>query len=80
MDPEIHSGDLLLVDNTVTAKAGDIIVCTINGKRVLRRYEKKRTVIVLRADNPSVNPAVVTADDEFQVHGVVLEILSRKLR
>lgn len=80
MDPKIHSGDLLLVDNTVTARAGDIIACTINGKKMLRRYEKKRTAIVLRADNPSINPVVVTADDEFQVHGVVLEIVSRKLR
>ncbi len=80
MDPEIHSRDLLLVDNSVTAKADDIIACTINGKKMLRRYEKKRTTIVLRADDPSIDPVVVTADDEFQVHGVVLEIVSRKLR
>ena len=80
MEPKIHSGDLLLVDNSVTAKTGDIIACTINGKKTLRRYEKKRTAIVLRADNPSINPVVVTVDDEFQVHGVVLEIVSRKLR
>ncbi len=59
---------------------GSYNACTINGKKMLRRYEKKRTVIVLRADNPAISPVVVTAYDEFQVHGVVLEIVSRKVR
>ncbi len=80
MEPKIYSGDLLLVDNTVEARTGDIIACTINGKKMLRRYEKKRTTIVLRADNPAFSSLVVTADEEFSVHGVVLEIVSRKLR
>ena len=92
--PAIHSADLMLIDNGARARHSDIIACTINGESTLRRYERKckcRTqhederkcksvVIVLKADNPSYDPIVVTRADTFAIHGVVLELLRRKFR
>lgn len=94
MEPAIHSADLMLIDNGARARHSDIIACTINGESALRRYERKckcRTkhedkckcksaVIVLKADNPSYDPIVVTRADTFTIHGVVLELLRRKFR
>ena len=90
MKPAIHSADLMLIDNGARARHSDIIACTINGESTLRRYERKCTcknkdkcksaVIVLKADNPSYDPIVVTRADTFSIHGVVLEIVQRKLR
>lgn len=92
MEAELQRGDLVLVDNAAEARHGDIIACTINGKSTLRRYERKckcenkdkckckSAVIVLKADNPSYDPIVVTRVDMFTIHGVALEIVRRKLR
>lgn len=92
MKPAIHSADLMLIDNGAGARHSDIIACTINGESTLRRYERKckcknkdkckckSAVIVLKADNPSYDPIVVTRADTFTIHGVVLEIVQRKLR
>ncbi len=92
MKPAIHSADLMLIDNGAGARHSDIIACTINGESTLRRYERKckcknkdkckckSAVIVLKADNPSYDPIVVTRADTFTIHGVVLEIVRRKLR
>jgi SOS-response transcriptional repressor LexA len=92
MKPAIHSADLMLIDNGARARHRDIIACTINGESTLRRYERKckcknkdkckckSAVIVLKADNPSYDPIVVTRADTFTIHGVALEIVQRKLR
>ena len=92
MKPAIHSADLMLIDNGARARHSDIIACTINGESTLRRYERKckcenkdkckcnSAVIVLKADNPSYDPIVVTRADTFTIHGVALEIVRRKLR
>lgn len=84
MEAELQRGDLVLVDNALKPRSGDIIACTINGVSTLRRYERKckgkSAVIVLKADNPSYDPIVVTRADTFTIHGVVLELLRRKFR
>lgn len=92
MKPVIHSADLMLIDNGAGARHSDIIACTINGESTLRRYERKckcknkdkckckSAVIVLKTENPSYDPIVVTRADTFTIHGVVLELLRRKFR
>ena len=80
MEPTIQPGDLLLVSNSIEANSGDIIVCTLNGVHMLRRYQKKGTVTLLWAENPSYDPIVVTSDDKFTIHGAILEIVRRRIK
>lgn len=81
MAPTIQPGDLVLVDTSLAPRQNDIIACTINREATLKRYIKRGTIILLKADNPTFPDIIpVTSTDAFQIQGVVLKIVERTLR
>ena len=80
MRPQFQRGDLILIENGAEQMNGDIIACTVNKDKMLRRYEKKDEVTILLADNLRQDLIVVTRKDKFTIHGVVQELLSRKYK
>lgn len=81
MSPTIQPGDLVLVDKSVRPRQNDIVACVLNGEATLKRYIKRGTIILLKADNPAFSDILpVTSVDEFRLEGVVLKILERQLR
>ncbi len=81
MAPTIQPGDLVLVDTSLRPRQNDIIACVINGEATLKRYIKRGTVILLKADNPAFPDIIpVTATDDFRIEGVILKIVERNLR
>lgn len=79
MERVIHRNDLILVENGAKERNGKIVTCTLNGRFLIRRFEERTGLIILKAENLCYDVVVVTDEDQFVVHGVVLELISRKL-
>jgi len=65
----IFNGDLLIVDRSLTAKNGDIIVANYNGCFVCKLIDKTQARL-LSASNKHP-PVYIKPEDEFQLEGIV---------
>ncbi len=65
----IFDGDLLIVDRALTAKHGDVIVANYNGCFVCKLIDKKQARLLSASKHHQ--PVAITADDDFQLEGVV---------
>ena len=67
----IFSGDLLIVDRSVQAGHGSIIIAVIDAELTVKRLYRRKGVIRLEAANPAY-PAIPVSDDmELWCWGVV---------
>lgn len=65
----IFNGDLLIVDRSLTAKNGDVIVANYNGCFVCKLIDKTQALL-LSASNKHP-PVQIKPEDEFQLEGIV---------
>jgi DNA polymerase V len=72
-DAGISDEDLLVVDKSLEAKSGDIVVAAVNGEFTVKRYLTNNDKIFLRAENASANYPDIIINDviDFEVWGVV---------
>ncbi|MBJ7539098.1 translesion error-prone DNA polymerase V autoproteolytic subunit [Marinomonas transparens] len=73
-DVGVVSGDVLVVDRSLTAKHGDIIIASIHGEMTVKALELKPEVL-LRPKNKAYSPIPVTEASEFEVFGVVRSVV-----
>lgn len=68
----IFSGDILIVDRSITNVNGKVIVAVLNGEMMVRRLEKTINRIRLIPETPTL--AIIDVDPfaEFAVWGVVI--------
>ena len=67
----IYPGDIVVVDRSLDAAPGDVVLACINGDFTLKRYCKENGVIWLKAENPAYPPIHFSEGDEMQIWGVV---------
>ena len=67
----IESYDLLVVDKSLTATNGDIILGTLNGEHILACYIEFENKRYLMPDNPKYAPHLINEFDVFTVEGVI---------
>jgi len=67
----IFDGDLLIVDRSLTAKNGDVVVANYNGCFVCK-FLDKRQARLLSASNQFA-PVSIKPEDDFQLEGVVTQ-------
>lgn len=65
----IHSGDLLLVDRSLTAKINDIVIATIHNEFTVKRLGQHKKEWFLQSENPDY-PCLDISEDS-QIWGVV---------
>ncbi|OUS30032.1 DNA polymerase V [Thalassotalea sp. 42_200_T64] len=68
-DVGIFDGDLLLVDRARDVSQGDVIVANYNGCFVCKIIDK--THAQLLSASTQFKPVVISAEDDFQIEGVV---------
>ena len=68
----IFDRDVLIVDRSVKAVNGKVIIAVYNGELVVRRLEKNINKIKLIPDNKRMQPIEVQGDPDFNVWGVVM--------
>ncbi len=65
----IFDGDILIVDRSLTAKNGDVIVANYNGCFVCKLIDKKKARLL--SASAEFAPVSITPEDEFSLEGVV---------
>jgi DNA polymerase V len=73
----IHDGDLLVVDRSLEAGHGDIVVAVIDGELTIKRLSKRDGRVRLLAENPAFAPIELKDGQELAVWGVVTSIVRR---
>jgi DNA polymerase V len=72
---DIHRGDILIVDRSLEAASGRIVIAVINGEFTVKRLRIENGSIQLEADNPGYPPIRIQNDWDFQVWGIVTYII-----
>ena len=87
MEPTLKPGDMVLVhyrpDVDPALVQGRICACLVDGQPTLKRVTVDghggERIVILRGDNPAVEPIVVDAGTDFSIQGVVTALVSRDL-
>ena len=74
-DAGIFPDDVLIVDRSLEASNGDVVVAAINGEFTVKRFFRKGKRVELRPENSKFRPIVVTTDMDFIVWGVVKTVI-----
>ncbi len=69
---EIFDGDILVVDRSIKARHGHIVIAFIDGERLVKRLYDRAGKLALVAENPKYPPLIVREGNEFSVWGVVV--------
>ena len=76
VDAGIHDGDIVIVDRSIKAVSGKVIIAVLNGEMLIRRMEKTFNKLRLVPDTPKLAPIEVDAScDSFEVWGVVTWVI-----
>lgn len=67
----IHEGDLLIVDRSLEARDGKVVIAVINGELLVKRLKYQNNQPYLYAENPNYPTVAITEAMEFQIWGVV---------
>ena len=76
----INDGDIAVIDRSVEAQDGDIVVGYINDEFTIKYLDlrhRKDGYIELRPANKDFKPIRIDADDDFEVWGVVIWTIKR---
>lgn len=71
----ITEGDILVVDRSLEPNDGCIIIASVQGELLVRRYKNVCNRVWLLADEHRDQPIAVTEDMEFEVWGVVTSVI-----
>lgn len=75
----IYEGDELLVDRSIEAKHGNIVLAVLNNEFTVKRLHRRGGVVKLVAENPIYPPIVVKDGEELTIWGVVTRNLHKLL-
>jgi DNA polymerase V len=76
-DAGIFSGDILVVDRSLTASDKSIVVAILNGEFTVKRLKMQGKKISLVPENPHYPIVEITAETDFQVWGVVTYVIHK---
>lgn len=67
----IYDGDWLIVDRSLTAQHGHIIIAALFGEPLVRRFYHRHGQLQLHAENPNYAPIDIQESDDFFIWGIV---------
>jgi len=76
-DANIHSGDILVVDRSLEAANGKIIVAVVNGEFTVKRFALKSDGVYLVPENLRYPSLKIESDSDFHVWGVVTYVIHK---
>jgi len=75
IDAGIQSGDLLVVDKSLDATDGDIVIARVDGHFTVKTYRNSGRTLRLVAANPRQAPIVFNEDSNVEIWGVVTNVI-----
>jgi len=72
----IYKGDVAIVDRSIKATNGKVIIAILNGDMLIRRFEKTKDSIRLLTDSNRLSPIMIDNTCEgFAIWGVVTYVI-----
>jgi len=68
----ILSGDILIVDRSISAVSGSIVVAVVDGEFTVKRLKKEKNQIILFPENSDYEPIYIRDGQDFAIWGVVV--------
>ena len=75
IDAGIHSGDLLVVDRSLDAVDGNVIVASLDGELTVKRLSKRGEILRLLPANTDYQPIEILTQQTFEIFGVVTNVI-----
>jgi len=76
-DADIHSGDILVVDRSLEASNGKIVIAVVNGEFTVKRFVTNSSGTFLVPENANYPTLKIEEDSEFQIWGVVTFVIHK---
>ncbi|MDR3443263.1 MAG: translesion error-prone DNA polymerase V autoproteolytic subunit [Legionella sp.] len=74
-DVGIHSGDMLIVDKSLDAVHGTIVIAALNGELTVKRLSKIAGRVQLLPENPKYKAIDITEGQDLVIWGVVTYVI-----
>ena len=71
----INDGDTLIVDRSIEAANGKIVIAVVNGELTVKRLVKSNNSYRLVAENPNYAPLEINEESQFEIWGVVTSVI-----
>lgn len=71
----IYSGDIAIVDRSIKAVNGRIVIAVIDGEMLIRRYQKTINKLLLIPESHKLSTVDVSEFNDFKIWGVVVHII-----
>ena len=71
----IHDDDILVVDRSLEAKTGNVVIAVLDGELTVKRIRIRRKRIFLEPENEKYAVSEVGKESDFQVWGVVTNVV-----
>ena len=71
----IHPNDILVVDRSIEAVPGKIVICALNGELTLKRLERDNEQWQLKAENPAYADILIYDELDMVIWGVVTNVI-----
>lgn len=78
-DAGIHDGDLLVVNRSLPARHGHIVLAVLSGEFTVKRLHQRDGRTALLPDNPAYPPIDIGPGQELHIWGVVSACVRRLL-
>lgn len=79
IDANIEDGDFLLVDQSLAAENGHIVIVKINGEMTVKRFVRHDDSVSLIPENSDYESIEATKEDELNIFGVVTRVIKNLL-
>lgn len=73
----IEDGDYVLVRPGIQALNNDIVVAMIDGEATVKRFLRRGDSVILKPENPAMEPVAVKEGSEVSIVGKVISIIKR---
>lgn len=77
IDAGIHNGDILIVDRSLPAVDGKIIIAVLDGELTVKRLRKQGNKVTLVPENDLYEPIEINEFNDFEVWGVVTNVIHK---
>lgn len=77
MLPDIHPKDILVVDRSLPARDGSVVIAIVDGELVCKRLCLAAACPALTADNPKFPPIAIPSGATLEIWGVVTAVVHR---
>jgi DNA polymerase V len=71
----IHDGDLLIVDRSLEATSGRVVVAALDGELTVKRLRRRGSRVVLQPENPAYPEIPIGEDRGLDIWGVVAYVI-----